>query len=353
MKTIRSIRSFARRLRNAEHFDLYVNVVNHLGSITLRPAALQPLWEALAREFDCEDRIYKRYLRKEETRRVNSAHRKRKKACMALKLAVGMGLYGDAPQVEEAARSLKVILDNYADVNRSPMTETSAMIVNLAQDIRLPQYAAAIALLPGAGDAITRLERANELFMNLYYERASGWEDERDAGSLAAARVRVDRQFASLTNAINIYYQANEMQPSKDPGTSETLGGIIHSINSYIRQYEMIYSRRNPRYQAPAAGDTLSLPDDNPGGDSHIADARPEAASAAQELPDANARPASVAQELPGANARPASVAQEPPGANARPASVGEVRPAPAASCAGLHEATADRLSPAPAIADG
>jgi hypothetical protein len=278
IKIIKSIITFVRRLRNAEHFDFYANILGHLKSKVLKPAALLPLWNALLQQFEREDRIYKRYIRREETKQVKGAHDKRKKAYMALKLVLETGLYSDAAPVEEAAQSLKVVMDNYSTANYAPMTEASAMIANLIQDIEQPMYADSLALLPGAQAAINRLKQDNENFMNLYYNRASGWEGERDEGSMLNARAAVDRDFATLTNAINVYYQANEMQPSKDPEVSATLADVIHSINSYIHQYETIYARRNPKYRP--ADDQPSLP----GGDDQPGSGIPEIAIAAQQI---------------------------------------------------------------------
>jgi hypothetical protein len=279
MTTIKFLPSLAKRLRNAEHFDFYDNIVGHLKNVTLKPASLVPLLNAFFQHFEHEDAIYKRYLRQGETQLVQDAREKRKRSFMALKLIVETGLYSDQPQVEEAASLLMKIVDNYADAPRAPMTETSAMIVNMVQDMKLPQHTAAVALV-GAAAAIDRLKQDNDDFMNLYYDRASGWEDERDEGSLSQARLLVDQSFARLVEAINVFYQASEMQQPKDSEVSTALSGVIHTINTYIRQYEVIYARRSSRFHTPG--------DYTPGGDSssgeEIPPAIPQLAIADQEI---------------------------------------------------------------------
>lgn len=281
MTTIKSSRTLAKRLRNAEHFDFYDNIVNHLRDTTLKPAGLVPIWDAFVQSFEREDVIYKRYLRLEETRNVQEARDKRQKSLVALKLAVETGLYSDQPQVTEAAASLTKVIDNYAAATHSPMTETSAMIENMIQDLKLPQYAAAVALVLGVSAAIDRLKEDNDAFMDVYFDRASLWEGERGEGSLFDARGQTDQSFARLSEAINVFYQANELQQPKDPDVAATLSAAIHAINTYIHQYETIYARRNAGYHVPkddAPGE------DAPGGGEDAPPAIPQLAIADQEI---------------------------------------------------------------------
>jgi hypothetical protein len=243
MTIIKPFRTLVGRLRNAEHFDFYDNIVNHLRDATLKPAGLVPLRDAFVRDFGREDTIYKRYLRQEDTWHVQEARDRRRKSLTALRLAVKTGLYSDQPQVAEAASALTNILNNYSGVYHAPMTEASPMIVNMIQDLKLPQYAAAVALT-GVASTIDRLREDNDAFMNLYYDRASSWEDERSEGSLREARRQTDRSFTRLAEVVNVFYQANELQQPGDPDVGATLSAVIHAVNTYIHQYETIYARR-------------------------------------------------------------------------------------------------------------
>ncbi|MDR1644642.1 MAG: DUF6261 family protein [Tannerellaceae bacterium] len=264
MKLIRFILSFMRRLRNAEHYDFYNNIANQLKSITFKPASIVPLVENFLQSFQREDTIYKRYLRQQDTIQVKDAHDKRRKSITALKLVVETGLYSNVPQVAEAAKALKAITDNYAEAVRAPMTEVSAMVANMIQDLLLPKYANAVSTV-SLTDAIDRLKQDNDDFMTVYYERASSWEDEKDEGRLADARNQTDVDFGKLVDVINILFQANELQNPKDAEVSTILGGVIHTISTYIHQYETIYSRRSPRFHA--GKDQPGLPDNGGNGE--------------------------------------------------------------------------------------
>jgi hypothetical protein len=281
MYKIKPSLSLTRKLRNAEHFDFYKNITNHIKTVQLKPASLLPISNTFLNAFEKEDVIYKRFLRQEETRLINEAHGKRKNAYMALKHVVEAASYSDTPQVKSAAGELERILTNYIAIGRSPMTEVSAMIVNLVQDMRLAKYAAA-ATLVGAEDAIDRLERDNEDFMTLYAGRAYSEESEKEEGSLVEVRRLVDREFTNLCDAISVLYQINEKQQPKDPEVSETLSDIIRFFNSFIHQYETIYARRNPNYHA--GSDKPSSPDDEhpSGGGDEPAPGIPQLAITAQ-----------------------------------------------------------------------
>lgn len=280
MKRILFYPSFTRRLRNAEHYDFYGVIDNHILTLVLKPVMLVPIWETFHNTFMQEDNIYKRFLRKEDTRLVNEAHKERKKAHRALGLVIETGLYSDLPAIQTAAESLVRVVKNYPYISRAPMTEASAMIVNLIQDLRLPKYAPSVTLI-GADEAVERLKHDNETFMTLYAERAYEEEGEKDEGSLSAIRGVTDREFANLTEAINVFYRINEMQHPKDPEVSETLAGIIRFINSYIHQYETIYSRRNPNYRADH--DKPSSPGEDLPGDEPTEPVIPEFSISGQE----------------------------------------------------------------------
>ncbi|MDR1646096.1 MAG: DUF6261 family protein [Tannerellaceae bacterium] len=254
--------SFPKKLRNAEHFDLYENIAKHFEGKEL-PPLLVPFLTKFLQSFAREDTIYKRYLNKENTRLVKEAHEKRKVSIMALKRTFELGAYSEETPQQTAAASLLRVMENYSAAYYAPMTETSAMIVNMIQDLKLPQYASAITLL-NATDAIARLKRDNDEFMTLYAERAYNEGEQKDEGSLFEARNQDDHDFGNLANAINVFYQANEMQHPKDPAVSTVLGDIIRFINSYLRQHEAIYARRNPQYH-PGGSDKPSPDEDLPG----------------------------------------------------------------------------------------
>jgi hypothetical protein len=236
-----------RRLRNAEHFDFYEIIYTHITWNVQLPSMLLASWNLFKEVFSRENIIYKRYVRQYDTRLVREAHAERRRSYVGLKLFVEAAAYNSTPAVKPAAKELLRVLANYPGIYRAPMTEASAMIRSLVQDLELPRYAALVSLV-GVGQAVERFKQDNENFILRYTNRACNEEEEKLIGTLYNLRKETDRSFDNLAQAVNVVYRINEMQAEKDPETIETLSELIRFVNSYIRQYETIYTRRNPKF---------------------------------------------------------------------------------------------------------
>jgi hypothetical protein len=252
--------SFLSRLRNAEHYDLFNNVVIRYRPGGLKPAAIAAIWNAFLQAFDKEDELYKRSAGREETIFIRDANEKRRVSFMAFKRLVEAAAYSETPAVKAAAESLLRVFDNYAQAYYAPMTEASALIVNMLQDINV-KHSAQMALITGSADVFNRLERDNNAFMSLYAGRTYSGEEQKIEGNLRDARIETDKRFNALVGAINAFYYTNEILPTKDPDVSKVLGDAILFINSYLRQYELIYSRRAPK-RRPGKGGHPAGPDE-------------------------------------------------------------------------------------------
>ncbi|MDR2809165.1 MAG: DUF6261 family protein [Tannerellaceae bacterium] len=259
MKNINFSLSFMKKLRNAEHFDFYETIFSYIVKKELKPDTLLPLWNIFRKVFEKEDIIYKSFPKQKNTQLVAEAHKKRKKAYIGFKLMLESATYSDVQQVKEAAEQLMNSMRNYPHIYRAPMTEASAMISNLVQDLKLPRYASAVALV-GVAKAIDRLQEDNKSFMTLFADRAYNEEEKKILGSLYQTRLWVDREFSNLCNVINTLYHINRMKSPRDAEVEEILSDVIVFVNSYIHQYKMIYARRNPKYQ-PGKNDDWVLPD--------------------------------------------------------------------------------------------
>ncbi|MDR1646148.1 MAG: DUF6261 family protein [Tannerellaceae bacterium] len=257
--------SFPARLRNAEHFDMYEHIVLHLAVKGLKPSAAVVAWNDFLLSFDKEDELYKRSAKQEETQQIKAVHEKRKTSYVVLRRIMELAAMSETPEVKEAGEALMHVMENYSKTYYAPMTEASALIFNLVQDMEKEKNAPKVALIHGAQDAIARLKRDNDAFMTLYAERTVNENDQKHDGRLVEARRQSDGKFGIVVDCVNALYYANEVSPNKDPEVSELLGDAIRFINSFLRKYEAIYSRRNPRYHLgkddqPAGGD-----DETPG----------------------------------------------------------------------------------------
>ncbi|MDR2388166.1 MAG: DUF6261 family protein [Tannerellaceae bacterium] len=262
MKLITNYLTLIRRLRNAEHFDLFENIVEHIRSLTLKPAALVPIWNILSQLFEKEDEIYKRDIKSVETKQINESNEKRKAAFMAFKRHVEAATYDETDAIREAGLALTELTEKYADAYKAPMTEISALIFNMIQDLERPRYAAAVTTL-GLAAAKDRMERENEAFKAIYTERTYNLEETKSKGNMKEIRRQVDAAAVNFTDNVNAFHRTNEMTQPVDQEVKTLLEDIITFFNSYIHQYELIYSRRNPKYHPGKDDDDPSFPDDN------------------------------------------------------------------------------------------
>jgi hypothetical protein len=265
MKLIVIRRSLISRLRNAEHFDIFENIVEHVGTLTLKPVELRPYWNAFLKLFEKEDQVYKRSQKYSETRLIQTANQQRQAAYLTVKGMIDIAAYSDSLAVREASQQLTDIVENYGAIYNKPMTEASSLIFNMIQDLRSAKYAPAVAQL-NMTSAVDRLERENEAFKALYVERTTNQEGVRDEGGMSDIRPKVDDAFNTFADKVNIFYQVNE-EVGKDADTRAVLSDIIRFVDSFLHRYEAIYSRRSAKVhfgKEPSSPDD-PLPDDETG----------------------------------------------------------------------------------------
>ncbi|MDR1644781.1 MAG: DUF6261 family protein, partial [Tannerellaceae bacterium] len=129
--------SFPRKLRNAEHYDMFSHICTKLLTMQFKTASLAAQVNSFLQTFSNEEVIYKRYVRKADTRQVKKTHSARHKGLMAFKRTLEAASYSLNPQLKEAADAILLILGNYGDAFRAPMTEVTALVSNMILDLKL------------------------------------------------------------------------------------------------------------------------------------------------------------------------------------------------------------------------
>jgi hypothetical protein len=237
--------SFLKRLRNAEHFHLFDSIILYIQEKDeIKPPGLVPVCNDFIRTFGTENKLYKKAVGKEETVLIMEAHRKRKKSYMALKYSVKAAYYSDTASLRSAAGSILEVMRNYSRACYAPLTEASALITNLIEDLEEANRAAKVALIAGAEEAIASLKLHNDTFIARYAGRTLIQEEEKMDGNMQEARILTDQMFDVLADSINAFYRANEMLPAKDAEAGALLYDLILFINSYLRRHETILARR-------------------------------------------------------------------------------------------------------------
>ncbi|MDR3140500.1 MAG: DUF6261 family protein [Tannerellaceae bacterium] len=282
MKTLKKFSMLVRRLRNGEHYEFYYEIIRFVTPISSSLGDAGKLWLLFINAFQHEDDVFKHSAKASETTHISEVNAERKTAFQFIKMTIEAALLGNDPAGKAAAAKLAGILDNYKKIPSAPMVETSALITNMVQDLRLPEYATALGVFNLAG-AIDDLEERNENFIDLYAEREDSRSEAEQRGSMKEVRPRTDKAFARFIETVGVLYTLSIS--NGNAATAEVYEKIITKLNAIVTQYETIYARRGgstgkgkPGGDEGDEGDEGLLPD-TPGADA------PVLAVASQETP--------------------------------------------------------------------
>ncbi|MDR1344219.1 MAG: DUF6261 family protein [Tannerellaceae bacterium] len=253
MKVIKAFKRLLSRLRNSEHIFFLMNVVNFVKANLENITEIIPVWNAFLKQYEKEDDIYKRSTKMVETKYVTEAHQKCYNAFMMFRRIVEAASYSEEPDVKDAYTKLSEILDNYKTVTTAAITEVSAMLYNMIEDLHKPRYACAVAKL-GLGTAVDNIEAANNEFINIYSDRTQNMETFDEQGTMRTIRPIVDNAFKTFADGVNSLYAIKKIAGATDDQNPAL--PIISYINSFIDQFERVYAHRTPGYSIPDRPDT-------------------------------------------------------------------------------------------------
>jgi hypothetical protein len=226
-------------MRNGDHFEFYREITKLVTSFEDNLGDLIRLWIILIQTFEKEDKIFKRNLKAPETEEANKIDRERMKVFQLIKLRVRATFYDIPPDEHADAVALDFLLKNYKEIPTATLTEASALIVNLVQDLRRPRYATHVATL-GLTGTVDRLEAVNEAFEAIYVQREHNVGNALRQGNMKRIRPQVDKAFSHFIEGLEIFYNIARLN-GNTTGIA-TCGAIIDGINNIIHQYNNIYA---------------------------------------------------------------------------------------------------------------
>jgi hypothetical protein len=260
MKTIENCKSLVKKLRNGEHFDFHEVIVEFVKSHVSLIAPIIILWNAFLQAFEKEDIVYKHSSKLSETKLIRDLERRRKNAFLELKRGIESASYSDDIDKKAASIKLGEVLENYKKITTAPITEVTAMVFNMIQDLKSPKYGDAVAELYLTA-VVTSLEDKNDELKALYVERAQSLSEYEHTGGMKDVRIVVDKAFQNFITVVNSLYVTVRLKGV--PDNENPYAAIIDFINGYIEQYERIYERRTPGYTSPE-GEKPSEGDEDP-----------------------------------------------------------------------------------------
>ncbi|MDR1344858.1 MAG: DUF6261 family protein [Tannerellaceae bacterium] len=243
MKSVKAYSKLVFRLRNSEHFDFFEYIIQTVKPRINSVPAVVPMWNPLVPLFEKEDIIFKKSAKSYETKYISEANKQRYDVYMMMRRRIESAVFSFEEPEKDAGVKLTEILDNYKGIGSATMSDTSALITNMVQDLELkPRYSEAAAYL-GLTNVISRIKKENEAFREIYMERAQSLEESELKGTMKDIRVQVDKSFKTFTQYLNASYTAASVTGSKD---LEAIAALIDAVNAVIDQFERAMSYRIP-----------------------------------------------------------------------------------------------------------
>jgi hypothetical protein len=249
--------SLITRLKNNEHYDFFMNIVDFVKDCVSAIPEIAVLWASFMKQFTKEGEIFKRSAMAVETKYIKEANLRRSGAYMLIRRSIEAASYSPDSKKKNASEKLGEVLRNYKSIASVAMTEVTALVANMIEDFRKPRYSGSVTEL-GLVDAVSSLEEVNNEFKEIYKERVLNMETSEVQGTMTYIRPIVDKAFKVFVDGINTHYSEGKL--SGIPDDKNPYYKVIMFINGYIDQYERIYAHRTPGHTTtgkdkPAAGD--------------------------------------------------------------------------------------------------
>jgi hypothetical protein len=221
------------RFRNDEHFQFgteFRDLVNRFGAQALKCEARFNLFlDSYAKEDEALKKIRKSAI----TDDIREADSRRDRIFSGLASANKTALKHFMPDVQQAAKRLKVLFDTYGNLAKKPLNEQTSGVYNLLQDLRGDVYAGDAATA-GLTAWIKELETANAAFDNLVKGRYEEAFNRTDL-VLREVRLELDERYRSIIALITALVEIEGETDYAD---------FIRVLNLIIDKYNNILAAR-------------------------------------------------------------------------------------------------------------
>ena len=232
------------KLRNDEHFQFiteFRDAVLRFGADTLKISVQFEPWLLLYAQ---EDKALKKIMKSAITADIQEADRRRDQLFRGMVDANNAALRHFRPEVQEAARRLKIVFDTYGNLAKKPLNEQTSAVYNLLQDLN-GTYAAD-ATTAGLKEWMDELQAASEAFDRLIKDR---YEESALKTDLVLKQVRqqVDGQYRLIIERINALVTIEG---------AEAYTEFIRYLNTIIARYTTTVAQRAGKAKKKAANES-------------------------------------------------------------------------------------------------
>ena len=223
------------RLRNDEHFQFLTELrdaIVRFGAPALKIEAQYNEWLPVYAQ---EDEALKKIMKSAITAEIQAADQRRDQLFRGMVDVSRSALNHFRPDVQEAARRLKILFDTYGNVAQKPLNEQTSAVYNLLQDIK--DKFAAEAQQVAITDWAAELETANQAFASLMKDRYEESAMKTDL-VLRQVRLRADELYRLIIERINALVVVEGAEPYAE---------FIRFWNTVIAKYATIVAQRAGR----------------------------------------------------------------------------------------------------------
>jgi hypothetical protein len=219
-------------LRNDEHFQLHTEVKDLAGKFGTKALKVAAQFEAYLFAYSAEDEALKKVVKSAITADIQDADRRRDQLFRGM-VDVNRALLNHFnPEVQGAAKRLKILFDTYGNLVQKPLNEETSALYNLLQDLN-GKYAAdtATAMLT---EWAAELGAANEAFSKLMQDRYEETALKTDL-VLKHCRTNVDDAYRAIVERIDALVVVEG---------EDAYSGFIRHLNAVVDKYSTALSRR-------------------------------------------------------------------------------------------------------------
>ena len=223
------------RLRNDEHFQFsteFRDAVVRFGAAALK---IEAQFAAYLPLYNQEDEALKKIMKSAITAEIQAADRYRDNIFRGMVDANKSALNHFRPEVQAAAKRLKIVFDTYGNLAQKPLNEQTSGVYNLLQDLD-GKYAADAEMVQ-LNDWMAELQAANEAFDRLMKDRYEESAMKTDL-VLKEVRLQVDAACRTITERIEALVVVEGAAAYSD---------FIRYMNTVIDKYAAILARRTKK----------------------------------------------------------------------------------------------------------
>ena len=224
-------------MRNDEHFQYMTEVKDAIKQFGGADKLLiKTVYDKFIPLYNQEDEALKKIMKSAITDEIEEADFYRDQIFRGLTHASLAALYHYKPDVQDAAKKLKIVFDTYGNLVPKPLNEETSAIYNLLQDLFMKYKEES--MKAGIMDWMYELQAANNNFDNLVKKRYKESAEKTDL-ILTEVRKQVDAEYRNIINIVNVQAMI------ADDKTLFT--DFIKYLNGIIDKYSIIIAQRQGR----------------------------------------------------------------------------------------------------------